>query len=300
MRNAFVFPGQGSQRPGMAGEVLGAGDGAREVFVLANEICGSDLVELCDKGDPLLLSRTDYCQIGVAATSLAWLELLRRRGEKPHAVAGHSLGEYCAACAAGCMSVEDCLRLVWRRGQAMLECSRETPGGMLALVGVGWEAARELLEESGVEGRVAFANLNSATQVVLAGDPDDLRNTAAMLRARGIRSVPLKVSGAFHTPAMARAREAVARYLETMPLRDPSLTFFSAFTGERVRTASEVAECLSSGITSPVRWLEVQSRLVENGTERQVEVGPGDVLSRMGSVDHPHVLFVRAAEVTSG
>lgn len=296
MRTAFVFPGQGSQHPGMAREVMERGSAAAEIYEIAYKICGVDLKELCELGDPQLLARTDYCQIGVAATSLAWLELLRRRGFAPQAVAGHSLGEYCAACAAGCMSVEDCLRLVWKRGRAMLECSREAPGGMLALVGVGHDEAQSLLRSIDVEGWVAIANLNSSSQVVLAGDPGHLRKASEKLRGRGIRCVPLKVSGAFHTSAMHRAREEVCNILATMPLREPVVTLYSAFTGAPVSGVEEVADCLSRGVTSPVLWSDVQRGLAESGMERQIEVGPGDTLNRMGRRDHPNMHFMHAVE----
>ncbi|NPV60000.1 MAG: ACP S-malonyltransferase [Actinobacteria bacterium] len=296
MRTAFVFPGQGSQHPGMAKEVLESEPAAMEIYHLAREICGVDLLELCAEGNPEALARTDHCQIGVAATSLAWLESLRRRGFVPQAVAGHSLGEYCAACAAGCMSVTDCLRLVWLRGQAMLECSRKRPGGMLALVGVDHGRAARLLEETGRSERVSIANLNSSSQVVLAGDPEDLRDVAARLRGHGIRAIPLKVGGAFHTQAMREAQEEMAEHLAAARLSAPSTTFYSAFTGRPVSSAEEVVDCLSRGMTSPVRWHQVQGSLVKEGIARQIEVGPGDTLSRMGRRDHPHMLFIRAAE----
>lgn len=300
MRTAFVFPGQGSQHPGMVKEVLKNEPAAMEIYDLAREICGVDLLELCEKGDPEALARTDHCQIGVAATSLAWLESLRRRGFVPQAVAGHSLGEYCAACAAGCMSITDCLRLVWFRGRAMLKCSRKRPGGMLALLGVDHGRAASLLEKTGGGERVSLANLNSSSQVVLAGDPEDLRDTAARMQGHGIRAISLKVGGAFHTQAMHEAQEEMTEHLAAARLSMPSITFYSAFTGSQVSSAEEVVDCLSRGMTSPVRWLQVQGSLVEEGIERQIEVGPGDTLSRMGRRDHPHVLFMRAVEALGG
>lgn len=300
MRTAFVFPGQGSQHPGMVREVMLRGPAAAEVFEMAHEICGTDLAELCESGDPRLLARTDYCQISVAATSLAWLELLRREGIEPQAVAGHSLGECCAACAAGCMSVEDCLRLVWKRGRAMLRCSLEAPGGMLALLGAESDKAQSLLDSIDDEKKVTVANLNSASQVVLAGDTARLRDMAEKLRKHGLRCVPLKVSGAFHTSAMRPAQEEISEHLAAMSLREPTLTLYSAFTGSPVSGTDEVADCLARGITSPVLWRDVQRGLAESGMERQIEVGPGDTLTRIGQRDYPQVLFMRASEALGG
>ncbi len=293
----WVFPGQGSQHVGMASGALRKAAAAKLVFSLASEICGYDVLDLCDSADPALLTRTDICQISVAAVSLAWMELLRERGHVPTAVAGHSLGEYCAARAAGCMTAGETLGLIWARGQAMLKCTRDSPGFMLALVGTRIGEIAAVLRGMNDGGVVYLANHNSRTQVVLAGEVRYLSIAEDVAIRLGARAIPLEVGGAFHTPAMSEATEPVAECLAAIPLRDPAVTLFSGLTGKEVRDAAQVAASLTRGITTTVRWHNIQDALNGLGADAQVEVGPGKTLNHMARKDYPDLKTCHASDL---
>lgn len=297
MGMVWVFPGQGSQRTGMASGILQREAAAKRVFDLASEICGYDVVDLCDSADAALLTRTDICQISVAAVSLAWMELLRERGHVPVAVAGHSLGEYCAACAAGCMTVEEALRLIWVRGQAMLKCTGAAPGFMLALIGDRIDEISAALADMSDGGSVYLANHNSRTQAVLAGEVRFLKIAKDVAAGLGARAIPLEVGGAFHTPAMSEAKEPVAECLAAIPLRDPAMTLFSGLTGKEARDAAQVAESLTQGIAATVRWRDVQDALRGRGADPQVEVGPGKTLNHMACRDYGDLNTCHASQL---
>lgn len=300
METVFIFPGQGSQYAGMAGDLPRLDAAAGRVFEQAAEVSGVDVLELCLRGEQGLLTRTDLCQLGVAAVSLAWLALLGERGIEPGAVAGHSLGEYCAATAAGCMDVRQALELVWARGRAMLEASLANPGGMLALVGMAPQAVEELLAACVEDSEVRVANHNASTQVVVAGGPDGLESVKEEAARRGVRAMPLAVSGPFHTPAMQEAQAEVERRVGGMDLKDPSVPFLSGYTGREVGGAEEAARCLVEGMTSPVRWCELQAELVRRGARTQAEVGPGQVIGRMAKRDHPALRVCHASDLLEG
>ncbi len=267
MGTVFIFPGQGSQYAGMAGDLPSLTGAAGRVFEQASEIAGLDVLELCLKGEQELITRTDLCQLSVAATSLAWWTMLSERDIKPVAVAGHSLGEYCAAAAAGCLGLEETLELVWARGQAMLESSLANPGGMRAVVGLDLGAVRGLLEEMREGSRVYIANHNASTQVVVAGDQTGLEKLAELASGRGARVLPLAVSGPFHTPAMRGAQAEVERRVDEMNINGPAVTFLSGYNGREAQSSGEVARNLAKGMTSPVRWYELQDELVRLGAD---------------------------------
>ncbi len=300
LKLVFVFPGQGSQHPGMVCDRLAEDPAARRVFDAASEISGMDVLSVCRDGDSSLLARTDICQLSVAATSLAWLALLLKDGYRPLGVAGHSLGEYCAACAAGCLDVEETLGLVWKRGRAMLECANRRPGSMLAILGLGAEEVLKIVEDAREEGFLHLANHNSSSQCVVAGDEEALRRMEIIVKAKGARTARLKVTGAFHTPAFAPAADVMREALKETPPRGPRLPFFSGFTGTLLRDGDSVARSLAEGIASPVLWRDVQRGLLESGAEGQLEVGPGKTLTAMARRDFPHLAFYHVSDILSG
>jgi [acyl-carrier-protein] S-malonyltransferase len=297
MDTVFIFPGQGSQYAGMAGDLPDGEPAVERVFEQAAEVSGLDVFELCLRGEQEVITRTDLCQLGVAAVSLAWLALLSERGVRPGAVAGHSLGEYCAAAAAGCMGTRQALELVWARGRAMREASLANPGGMVALVGVGPEAARELLAACLQDGEARIANHNASTQVVVAGSHAGLDRVKEEAARRGVRAMPLGVSGPFHTPAMRGAQAQVEEHMKGLEIKDPAVLFLSGYTAHVVSSGEEAARCLAEGMTSPVRWCELQAELVRRGAQSQAEVGPRQVISRMAKRDHPTLRILHASDL---
>ncbi len=269
---AWLFAGQGSQRPGMGEGLFDRYPGhVRQ----ANEVLGFDIAELCLR-DPLdRLRDTAFAQPALFVVSaLEFLDRAQRDG-LPKYLAGHSLGEYAALFAAGCFDFGTGVRLVRRRGELM---ARAAGGGMLAVVGAPVEEVVRLLETEGGAG-VDVANHNAADQVVLSGQKEALREAEAYLAGRlsGARCVALNVSAAFHSRFMADAAHEFARYLEQFDLADPELPVLSNVTG-RPYEPGTVRGLLGAQIREPVRWEPSMRYLLEHGVTEIVELGPGNVL----------------------
>ncbi len=251
IRQAIVFPGQGTAGGEVSGEVREAV--RRQV------------------GD----GQVPY-QLSVFASSVDLLHRLRDSGVEPDVVAGHSLGEYAAALAAGSLGLEDGVRLVAERDRLMNEAGEENPGGMVALVGVDpMEVARAVDEADGV---VVAANFNTPRQTVISGEKEALDEVA---EAVGGRKISLDVAGAFHSPLMMEASRAMSRLLLEVEVRDPKVPMVSATDGAVLATADDVRLALSNQMLSPVRWVAVIERFVDLGVEEIVEAGEGGTLTRM-------------------
>jgi [acyl-carrier-protein] S-malonyltransferase len=215
-------------------------------------------------------------QLSVFASSVDLLYELRDAGYAPDVVAGHSLGEYAAAHAAGSLRLEDAVRLVVERDRLMSEASRQNPGGMVALIGADpLEVARVADEAAGV---VVAANFNTPRQTVLSGEKEALE--AATERIKG-RAVPLNVAGAFHSPLMRDAARALSRLLEEVEVERPEVPMVSATDGAVLATADDVRLALGNQMLSPVRWVAVVERFEELGVEEMVEAGRDGTLTRM-------------------
>jgi [acyl-carrier-protein] S-malonyltransferase len=272
VRLAFVFPGQGSYRPGVLADW--SDHPAAAVLDDVTARAGTDPRRL--DTDPDTGKRTADAQPAILATSLvAWRALLDA-GVRPDVVAGHSLGEVTAAVAAGALEVGDGAALVAARGRAMGEACAATPGGMAALVKLAPDAVEVLVAE---DPELVVANDNAPGQVVVAGTPGAIERIRGRARDAGGRALPLDVEGAFHSPAMASAVAAVAATLEDLELRDPAVPLVTGTVVEPLRSGAAIGRALVDGILAPVRWREVQQRLVELGVEQVVEVGPGGVLA---------------------
>jgi [acyl-carrier-protein] S-malonyltransferase len=272
MSVAFVFPGQGSQRPGMA--TAWAGTSQADVFTEVGHAAGLDLATLADDSERCGAS-TAVGQPAILAASLAAYGALRDAGVRPDVVAGHSLGEITAAVAAGALSLRDGATLVAARGRAMGAACATTPGAMAAVLRLDADAVHELAAR--VPG-VAVANVNAPGQAVLSGAPEAVARAAELAREAGGRVLPLEVEGAFHSPAMTPAVVAVDTALRHLPVHEPGTTFVSGTTARPVRTAAAVSRALVDGLLAPVRWQEVQEQLRDLGVRLIVEVGPGGVL----------------------
>ena len=278
---AFVFPGQASQRAGMAGGLLEQEPAARSLFQRAGEVLGLDLAEVCTSGSDALLTRTDVAQPALLTTSLAWLEVLRERGVEPQMAAGHSLGEFSAWVAAGVLGFEDALRLVRRRGELMEEAAERRPGGMLAVIGLAEAQVEQICLQAQAAGVAVVANINSPGQVVVSGEPAALdRVQEAVKGARG-RAIPLRVSGAFHAPVMEDAARRFGELVARLPLQAPRIPVVANVTAEPVRDAEQARLAMARQMTSPVLWAASVRRMIADGARLFVEVGPGQVLTRL-------------------
>jgi trans-AT polyketide synthase/acyltransferase/oxidoreductase domain-containing protein len=271
----YVFPGQGSQRRGMGGAALFAEFPAE--VVLCDRILGYSIQRLCLEDPDRQLDQTQYTQPALFVVGV--LEAMRRQrsgAPAPAFLAGHSLGEYCALCAAGAFDLTTGLELVKRRGELM---ARARGGGMAAVVGLAEQAVRQVLADAGL-GAIDVANLNAPTQVVLAGPQGDLRAAGPAFEKRGARYLPLKVSAPFHSRYMQEARDEFASFLERFPLRDPRLPVI-ANTTARPYEPGALRQTLAEQLRRPVRWTESVHYLVARGVTDFAELGDGGVLTRL-------------------
>lgn len=283
MRVAWVHPGQGSLRTGCL-EHVAATDGRDELAPLATaadrtvervaRATGLDVRALAD--DPATGARTAHAQPTILAASLAAAASLQAVGLRPDVVAGHSLGECTAAIVAGSLDVDAGARLVAARGSAMAAACSANPGAMAAVVKLAPEAVTAVLDG---HPDVVVANDNAPGQVVIAGPPDAVAAVRDAVRDAGGRLVPLEVEGAFHSEAMSPAVPALAQALGSVPVADPSVSFYSGVGARNVTTGSAVADALLGGVLATVRWREVQLALAADGVTHLVEVGPGGVLA---------------------
>ena len=280
-RVAFVFPGQASQRAGMAKELIEHEPAARELFQQAGEVLGLDLVGVCTAGNDALLTRTDIAQPALLTTCLAWLGAARARGLAADAMAGHSLGEFSAWVAAGALEFEPALRLVRRRGELMEEAGRRNPGGMAAVIGLADKDVVRICEQARGAGVVVAANYNSPGQIVVSGVSAALQKVAELAQTAGGRVLPLRVSGAFHSPLMDDAAHAFARLVADVPIAGPRIPVIANVSAEPVTDSADVRQAITRQMTSPVLWAASVRRMAADGVGLFLEVGPGDVLTKL-------------------
>jgi [acyl-carrier-protein] S-malonyltransferase len=277
----FLFPGQGSQHIGMGKSLFNSYSSVKRLFEEASEVVRKNFEKLCFEGPEADLVRTDNAQPAITLVNLACLQVLREEGVSPSAAAGHSLGEYAALCAAGVFTFAETMRLVQIRGAAMQEAAERNPGGMTAVFGLDKETLTAIFEELKDAGSVEVANHNSPLQVVLTGEKVALQKAAELAKKRGAKlTVPLKVSGPWHSRFMAEAKERMKEVLQECPVACPSVPVISNVTGDVYPDDAEmIRENLVEQMVSPVLWASSMSRLIQNGHRHFLEVGPGKVLT---------------------
>lgn len=284
MNVALLCPGQGAQRVGMGKDLAEAFPEARRTFEAIDDALGFRLSDVMWGGPEDQLTRTDVAQPAILAHSAAvWAVVSPRLGPSVAAAAGHSLGEYSAYVAAGTLGVADGARLVRRRGELMHEAGTARAGAMAAVLGLETEkVAAACREASATNGVVVAANLNAPDQTVISGDPIAVARASELLKAAGAtRVVPLKVSGAFHSPLMAPAETGLEAELARAPMARPSFPVVSTASAEPVMNVDLARRLLSEQLTAPVRWVECVRVLAAaaGGAPRFVEIGPGNVLT---------------------
>jgi [acyl-carrier-protein] S-malonyltransferase len=273
---AFCFPGQGSQEVGMGAAMAEGFSDSRAVYDEASEAVGFDVARLCFEGPIEELTKTELQQPALVATSLACLRAVETLGIRSDYVVGHSVGEYSALTAAGSVSTLEAVALVRERGEAMAATAEKYPGAMAAILGLEDAVVEELCEELG---RVWPANYNCPGQLVVSGENaavDRLLEEAASRGAR--RTVKLRVSGAFHSPLVARAADQLRPALERVTFGEPSPAFMSTVTAS-LESAQRIAGLLLEQLTGPVKFTQAVRGLVQEGVDTFVEIGPGQVLS---------------------
>jgi [acyl-carrier-protein] S-malonyltransferase len=273
---AFCFPGQGSLEVGMGKELAATVPEALEVFHRGSEASGLDLFRLCFEASEEELVETEIQQPALVATSLAVLAAIRARGIKPDFVVGHSVGEFAALAAAGALRVEEAIGLVRERGLAMAEAAKKNPGSMAAILGLEDEKVERICRRIL---NVWPANYNCPGQIVVSGENPAVEEACELAEEEGARrAVKLRVSGAFHSPLVARAADRLRPALERVKVSEPTAPFMSTVTA-RVENAKRIAPLLVEQLTAPVRFTQAAQALVREGVHTFVEVGPGNVLS---------------------
>jgi [acyl-carrier-protein] S-malonyltransferase len=273
---AFCFPGQGSLEQGMGRDIAEAVPEAMRVFELGSAASGLDLKALCFDSHVNELVETEVQQPALVATSLAVLAALRTRGIKPDYVVGHSVGEFAALAAASSIGVKETIELVRERGLAMAEAAREHPGAMAAILGLDDDVVERICRR--IRG-VWPANYNCPGQLVVSGESDAVDECCALAEEAGARrTVKLRVSGAFHSPLVARAAERLRPAIDRVRFSEPVAPFMSTVTA-RLESAPRIAPLLVDQLTAPVRFTQAASELIREGARTFVEVGPGNVLS---------------------
>ncbi len=282
---AYLFPGQGSQYPGMAKEFAEAFPSARAMMQEADDFLHIHLSKTMIEGPEEVLRQTEYTQPAIFLHSMIALKHDEDRLE-PQATAGHSLGEYTAFTAAGSLEFKDALELVYLRGRLMAEAGKRSSGTMAAIIGM--EAARiaELCEE--VENNtgqiVRPANFNSPGQIVVSGSNFGVHEVMRRAKEQGVRiAKELTVSGAFHSPLMQYAADGLREALQSTDIEEPSIPVFSNVTAEPVNDPEDIRTLLVEQLTSPVKWEQSVKNMYDFGVREFVEYGPGKVLQGLVS-----------------
>jgi [acyl-carrier-protein] S-malonyltransferase len=283
---AFVFPGQGSQQPGMGKLVYDASPAARAVFDQADAILGRSISDLCFTAPADVLEDTANAQPAILTVSIATLEAIRERAESegrtivPRVVAGHSLGEFTAMVAAGVLDFPTALRLVQERGTLMREAGEERPGGMAAVIGLDGATLYEVCRSAEDHGIVTVANDNCPGQLVISGEIRALTRAMELATAQGARKVlRLGVSIASHSPLMGRVSAQLGVLISRVPLRTPQIPIVANITGQVITSLDEIRHELSMQVEKPVNWTRSVGEMINGGATTFVEIGPGQVLS---------------------
>jgi [acyl-carrier-protein] S-malonyltransferase len=298
----LLFPGQGSQKPGMAKDLVDALPAARDTFAVVDAALGEPLSTLCFEGPADTLTLTHNAQPALLAHGAAvWAAVRDRVGPHVRAAAGHSLGEFTAYHVAGAADVAAAVRLVRRRGELMLESGERRPGTMAAILGDVDGGIEAVCAQATTEvGTVVPANYNTPGQVVISGEIAAVERAMELAKAAGAkRAIRLSVSGAFHSPLMAVARDGLAQALDAAALNDPVFPVYANVSTEPVRTAVDARRLLLEQLTSPVAWTRLVERLAADYPDAlYVEMGPGSVLTGLVKKIAPSVQTMTCGTVS--
>lgn len=296
--NLFMFPGQGSQKIGMGKDAFDFCNDAKNVFLEVDDALSMKMSDLIFNGTDEQLTSTENAQVALMTVSMAYLKVLEYLGMKVDGfVAGHSLGEYTALCAANVISLADTAKLLWVRGNAMKECA---PGGygMLAIIGLNYDKVEALINDIHSDEFMEVANDNSGIQVVVSGSKAGLQIVADAAEAAGaMKAVLLNVSGPFHSSKMQGAADKLKIALENVKFNNPQYPLIANFTAQK--ETADFKELLINQIVSKVRWRESILNAVEYGVTTAIEVGPGRVLAGLTKRIAPSIKLFNVNDIKS-
>lgn len=271
-----MFPGQGAQYIGMGKEFYEKEETAREIFDMAGSVTGLDLPAICFTENDKL-SITEYTQIAMLTVEVAILKVLEEKGIHPDVAAGLSLGEYGAIVACGAMRAQEAFAVVRRRGVYMQEAVPEG-GTMSAVMGLSGGIIEEVCQST--LGTVSIANYNCPGQIVITGEADAVKRAGDVLKEKGAkRVIPLNVSGPFHSQMLIGAGERLKKDLEKVQMNEFSVPYVANLTADYVTSPENVRELLEKQISSPVKWQQSVEKMLAEGVDTFVEIGPGKTLS---------------------
>ena len=279
MAKAYVFPGQGAQFVGMGKDLYESNDKAKELFEKANGVLGYNITDIMFFGTDDDLRQTKVTQPAVFLHSV--ITAFCMDDFNPDMVAGHSLGEFSALVAAGALTFEDGLKLVYARAMAMQKACEAAPSAMAAIIGLTDDVIEKVCVEISKEGNVVVpANYNSPGQVVISGNVEAIKEACSKLKEAGAkRALPLAVGGAFHSPLMEMARVELAKAIEAAPVDVPICPVYQNVDAKPHTDPNEIKENLLKQLTSPVRWTQSVINMINDGMTDFVECGPGQVLT---------------------
>lgn len=280
MKIAFIFSGQGSQYIGMGKELYDNIPSCKKIYDKANEVLGFDLKELIFNGDKEELNITENTQPAILTTSIAILQAIKDKGINPDIVAGLSLGEYSALVASESLDFETAVSLVKKRGRFMQEAVPQGVGSMVAVIGLDEDKIKKVLKVASEKGIVEIANYNTNNQIVIGGESKAVELASELMKECGARRViPLKVSGPFHTSLLNEASIKLKNEFENIHFNNPKIKTITNVTADFIKNGNEIKELLINQVKSSVRWSETIERMLDEGIDTFIEIGPLKTLS---------------------
>ena len=279
MKNSWIFPGQASQKIGMGKDLYDKTEIGKKYYNIANEILEADIQSISFNGPEEILKKTKYTQPAIFIVSVIIGHAMIEKGYIPDIVAGHSLGEYSAVVVSGGFDFSTGLELVKLRAESMQNAGKINRGTMAAIIGLSSDDVNNLCDEISTEKIVVVANYNTKNQIVVSGHIEAVENLMISAKEFGAKMViPLNVSGAFHSPLMSPAREALADKLDSIQISDILYPLYTNVDAKPITKGEEIKKSLIRQLESPVQWHNVIQKMINNGSDHFTEIGPGKVL----------------------